>query len=280
MLSGAFLLSNQNNIDYKSFYKKTYKKIIKPALIFYALYFITSLALDVREIAVNGASYSLLLSTLMQLIIGTPAPHLWTTTVLIGIYLLTPFILKFKDILGDNKFLKFTLIYFIWACFSGNTSYNTIYWSIGTIFCYLGYFLIGYQIRIHSKKDTKKALLSFIFALVFLLLALRLQYSHTLMGLAEYMEDYQIIDSFNPLIVLASLSIFYGFSCISINLNVYKISKYTFYIYLIHAGIVKVVSLIIDKMITLQVLIYIPIVSFITLVISLVISVVLNKVLS
>ena len=70
---------------------------------------------------------------------------------------------------------------------------------------------------------------------------------HSLKGLAEADEKYSLIGNFSPLVVIVSLLIFAGFSKLNINCCFDKLSSQTFNIYLIHAGVNSILSIVVRK---------------------------------
>ena len=58
---------------------------------------------------------------------------------------------------------------------------------------------------------------------------------------------YSIVGNFNPLVVVASLLFFSGFSSLNIDINLTKLSAKTLYIYLFHAGVLDLVSRVIRR---------------------------------
>jgi len=239
MLSGAFLLSNDKNKNYKYFYRKTIISIGIPTLVFSIAYFLYREGLTIAKIILKEDSYLLVLEPIKYFIIGEPFYHMWYLYTLIGVYILLPFLIKLKDGIGEKNFKYVSWIYLIIATCSAFTSTYMLNWSISKTVCYIGFVFAGYQIRNNVKvKNNLKGIL-LIFGSVILLLGLTyIQYNHTIRGLSEADEKYTIVGNFNPIVVIASLLIFAGFSNLSIKSKVFnKLANYTFTIYLFHAGI-------------------------------------------
>ena len=98
MLSGAFILADNRNIDHKYFYKKSIKNIgITGALfcMFYVLYRIAKLMissfLHKKDIDII---ISEIISIIKSLIVGNPFGHLWYLFTLAGLYLAAPFVIR------------------------------------------------------------------------------------------------------------------------------------------------------------------------------------------
>lgn len=69
-----------------------------------------------------------------------------------------------------------------------------------------------------------------------------LECQQMLIGRADRELKYSIVGPSNPLIVLASILIFYGFTVLDVRKDLTKLSSLTFEIYLIHAGVWHFIS--------------------------------------
>lgn len=249
MLSGAFLLDDERNANYRFFYKKAISKLGIPMVLFSILYFLYAEATAGVKILLMDASPLELLIPLRDWIQGEPYYHMWYLYTMAGIYVLVPVILNVKKTVGEKVFAKITVIIFLLSVISGWTSWVDMHWNIAKVICYTGYFMLGYLIR-KKCMDRKQNGIGFLFVVLGILTGLVLtyiQYLHTLMGIAAEDEKYTLVGNFNPLIVLASVLIFAGFSKIQINWNLDKIAAQTFYIYLFHAGIWSVFTQIVFR---------------------------------
>lgn len=230
MLSGAFILENEKNIEYKRFYSKSFAKIGIPAIIFSVVYIFY---------AIPGCFFGVergIVTLLKSIIKGVPMYHMWYLYMLVGVYALAPVVLRFKNSISEKSFQKVAFIFCIWACISYWTQTRKLSWDMGQSFEYLGYFMVGYCIRkMSGPKNNLKALLMILFGLLFELCAAGLQYQQMKAGISEL--RYGIVAPYCPLIVPASILIFYGFTLLDIKKEFTKLSGLTFYIYLIHAGV-------------------------------------------
>ena len=75
---------------------------------------------------------------------------------LLGIYILIPVVIRLKMDIGDKAFAKLSWIYFLIAIASGLSTTSLLCWGLPSVVMFLGYVLIGYQIR---KKTKSKNLL-------------------------------------------------------------------------------------------------------------------------
>lgn len=98
MLSGAFILDDNRNSDYKYFYKKSFKNIGITSAIFCLLYVLYSIAkiAGVFIFKKHGVVHLLsgLISILKSDVAGKPFYHLWYLFTLIGLYLAVPFVIR------------------------------------------------------------------------------------------------------------------------------------------------------------------------------------------
>ncbi len=99
MLSGAFILADERNADYKYFYKKSFKNIGITSAIFcmlYVIYGIARLMAGVFIFKKHGTDYVLpgLISVFKNIVVGNPYYHLWYLFTLVGLYLAVPFVIR------------------------------------------------------------------------------------------------------------------------------------------------------------------------------------------
>lgn len=250
MLSGALLLSNDKNRDFRFFYRKSFINIGIPTIIFSIIYFLGSLAIAVAKIVIKGSSFTVLIKPIKSMIEGAPFYHMWYLYTLIGVYFFIPIILRVKSDISEKSFTIASWIFFVVASVSGFTSTFKLHWGVAKVICYVGYILIGYQInKSISKKNNVKGILCILLAIVLLLLQSYVQYGHTIALITEENEPYPIIGNFNPVIMLAAIFIFIGFTCLSINCDkLQRLSTDTFEIYLFHAGVWSVMSGVLFKL--------------------------------
>lgn len=233
ILSGAFIIGNKKNAEYKSFYFKAFTHIGIPMILFSGLYVLYRLpACFIGE----DRGVGLLLK---DIIIGAPMYHMWYLYMLIGVYALAPIVIRFKDSVNEKSFYKVSLIFLILASFSRWTTENIrLNWDLGQSFEYLGYFMLGYSIRkIFTDKNDRKAGLFIAIGAFFEVCTAGLEYRQMIAGITEQELKYKIVSPYCPLIVLASICIFIGFTLIDVKKEYTNLSALTFYIYLIHAGV-------------------------------------------
>lgn len=243
MLSGAFILDNERNLDYKTFYCKSFAKVGIPTIVFSFIYILYRLPFCF--IIRDDTSTLIKINTLLKdIIIGSPMYHMWYLYMLIGIYAMVPIILRFKNSITPKMFYKISFVFLVLACISRWTTESVgLNWNIGQSFEYLGYFMIGYSIRkLCHNKNNLKSCSAIILGLLIELCAAKLKYVRMIDGIPESELQYRITSPYSPLIVLSSILIFYGFSVLKINSNFSKCSNLTLYIYLIHAGVWDIIG--------------------------------------
>lgn len=234
LLSGAFILDNEHNLEYKKFYSKSFEKIGIPVIVFSLLYILCKIPFCFME-EDNG-----IIALLLDIIKGLPMYHMWYMYMLIGIYVMAPVVLRFKGSVSEKTFYKVAFTFLILASVSRWTTDKVrLSWDIGQSFEFLGYFLVGYSIRkmSRSKSNNMKAIIMIFLGIICEVCAAVLQYKQMIDGIADRDLKFQIVAPYSPLIVPASVLIFYGFTLLNIRKDMIKIGEMTFFIYLIHAGI-------------------------------------------
>ncbi|WP_255993635.1 acyltransferase [Clostridium perfringens] len=242
MISGAFLINNEKNKNFNYFMRKTINKIVVPTLIWSAIYVLYSILIQVFS-KINGENINYI-SPFIQWIKGEPYYHMWYMYMLIGLYFVTPFIIEIKDKIGKVNFIILAIILLIIGFLT--TFIGDLPWPIRFI-SYLGYFCLGDIIKNYCNKNFSYKIYLFIgISFLFLIFIFTNQIvKYNLLNNKLYFYNY-----LNPLVIIASISIFKVFTSMK-DLNCSKlisnISKHTFNIYMIHAGIINCFNLIINN---------------------------------
>ena len=148
MLSGAFILNNKENQNFKYFYKKMSRRIFLPAVVLLVLFFI----IDEIEALYTNHSYIL---PIKSIIIGNYY-NLWYLYMLFGLYLLTPFIIRVKNSVEKHIFKISGYVLLLWAIISSATSNFRLAYDIGVVFAFAAYFILG-NILYEEKKPISKS---------------------------------------------------------------------------------------------------------------------------
>lgn len=143
MLSGAFLLDDDRNSDYRYFYKKSLKKMGIPVIAFSMVYFIWS-EIEVVTGKIGTFRWTDMLRPVMNVIKGAPYYHMWYLYMLLGLYIMVPVIMKAKNDMCFSDLKKSSAILLIVCMVSYLTSTHSLKWDIGFSACFLGYFVAGY----------------------------------------------------------------------------------------------------------------------------------------
>lgn len=243
MISGAFLLDQAKNKNYRTFYYHIFRKIGIPTILFSFLYTIYYIFMAMHETKVAGLTYSsnlkgILWEPVKALLAGVPSYHMWYLYMMIGIIILTPWLIRLKDEIGEASFRKVAIVFLILAMCSNFTAHYFFRWDIGYSFTYLGYYMIGYCIRKHSSQKTNwwKASVSFVLALL-ILGGVSYVKSQEVMHIITLHLTNGVEDYYSPFIVAASLLIFYGTSQLVFVSKPMKLSSYALWIYIIHYGV-------------------------------------------
>lgn len=270
MMSGAFLLNNKNNAEYKKFYKKSFYKIGIPLIIFTILEFIISII----RVFINNGKFT---APVYKLITGNISNY-WFMFMLIGLYFLVPIIIRVKDTVSKKSYCIGSFVWLFVACISQFTSTYKVSYSFGVIFAFVGYFLIGNVIYENCKNI--KPLLVIFCLIISLLLFIFTFFFRIYTGFSLYTID-AYVNWFSPTIVIASLLLFISFANIKIKYNLSKVSSLTFIIYLFHTEVYLSIIAVINKIIPVfseYIIIYTFLVTIIAFFISSILSVIYLKI--
>lgn len=285
MIAGRYALSDDRNENLKKYYKKIFKRIYIPTIIWSILYVSYNFLLKILIIFIKGKEVDLL-SPIKDFILGRPFYHMWYLYMMIGVYLLVPFLIKFKKKYGENKFLKLGII-FIFVGFGiillekylGKINfyerddifrYLKYYWSFSqfSFVNFIGYFILGYSLK-DKKIDTKKSLLIYLFSLSSLLL------------IVEKTKNLFYYNNNFIFVIIGAISLYLFFNNLKVNYDFSKLEKHTFNIYLVHAGIISVITLFLTEILNYEPnpIWYIPFAIILVFILSLIFSIILENIL-
>lgn len=131
MLSGAFLLADSRNRQFRYFYRKKFKNIGVPAIVFSLLYLLYSEAERIANIALGRGGIEELLPPVLALLRGNPLYHMWYLYAIAGVYLLVPVVIRLKDEIGERRFATVSWLFLLFAVPSGWTSTFILSWGAG-----------------------------------------------------------------------------------------------------------------------------------------------------
>jgi surface polysaccharide O-acyltransferase-like enzyme len=233
IISGYFVLNNSRNTDIEVFYKKSFFNIVVPVLV-YSLFYVAFSFYKVKvfhEGSIKDIIYSLAM--------GKPYYHLWYMYMLIGLYLLVPFVIKAFDGYGD-KVILYASGYFLAMAAISSVWYYIFevkkFWPLDFV-TYLGYFIFGmYLARVPKPASRFLSLSVYVFSSVCIIVLSTKTYN--IAANHSYFFSYVSVLS-----IISSISFFNFIRSLKINASsiLSFLSKYSFRVYLIHAFFLEVI---------------------------------------
>lgn len=235
MLSGAFILNNEKNADYKHFYAKSFYKIGIPLVIILILSFLIA---EMKAI-IGGRD---LLNPVFELLSGN-LNNCWFMFMLVGLYFLVPIIIRIKKSISNRSYIIGSFIWLFVVMISQLTSTYSVSWAFGIIFSFVGYFLVGNVIYENMSRIKFKGLY-FIFAVICYVILFIYRGRG---GYTDYCLD-PYLNCFSPMMLIASVCVFIGFGGIKINIDLSRLSGYTYVLYLLHTNVYIVLYVLTRRM--------------------------------
>ncbi len=245
MISGAFILPDSENKDFKLFYRKSLLHIGIPTLSVSALYvcyniiklyYHKSIGMEISD---TPAKY------FEEWFRGEPFYHLWYMYMLTGIYLLVPLLIRIRESVDFEIWKRIASVSLASSVILWSTSSFKVHWGIEGS-AYLGYFLMGDVLRTYFDSHEKKKASGRIWTGFFILLLYCIFREYlTRNGMQKYL--FSFMGNFHPLVMVASIFVFAGFSNLKIKRNWHKIAEKSFYMYLLHAGVIDVMYIILPE---------------------------------
>lgn len=142
MLSGALLLDPTRSESPSDFYRRRFLRVGVP-LLFWSLFYALSRA------AANGFSVEAMADVGARLAHGRPAYHMYFLFVIVGLYLLTPYLRFAIQGLSQAELRNawVGLIVLAWAAGLLNVAYGHELVVLTEFIPYLGYYIAGYELR-------------------------------------------------------------------------------------------------------------------------------------
>lgn len=240
MISGAFLLKNQRNLEWRAFYNKSWNKLGIPLLQVSVIYVLYYYARNVVYIILNMPQKANWIEPLYHWMIGMPGKHLWYMYMLILLYILVPWLIRVKNELTPKQWKILGIVLACMGIISQKTSWYTINWGLDSI-RYVGYLLLG-NIIYESVESGKSS-----FSILFLIFGIS---GFALLGpLYYYIRQHsyeKLYDIGNPLsfyVVAFSVVLFIGITgCPQVK---YGVSQYIvdrmYYVYLLQELVKKLI---------------------------------------
>ena len=163
---------------------------------------------------------------------------MWYLFMIIGLYLITPILNNSIYYISRNTLWTVALLLLLFGMINSsydqimNNKVSFILWFVN----YLGYFILGYLIK-DSKRRFSFLVLSSAYIICSILIAVLSMYT-----LKQY-DNLYFYGYLSPLVIIGSLSFYKLFHQLKLKENIFsKISYLSLGIYLIHAGVLSVLT--------------------------------------
>lgn len=227
MMSGAFLLDEDRNINFSYFYKRNLAKMIRCYITIVIFLFIYTCICAYRF-----DQFYQITVFIKNLLKGMPAGVLWYMTVLVMIYLAVPLLvyLRIQIKLGQFAIVAVGILIIGMVCEVD----PTVYYSVGQL-KYVSYFMLGYVIKKYLCKVCVKlpqisAWGGYCILAIAALGGLFYIYGMYHWGFPSY---YAVWTYFSIFLVPYSILVFIGFGLLKVKHSIY-LAQYTFPIYCVH----------------------------------------------
>ncbi|MBK9454944.1 MAG: acyltransferase family protein [Bacteroidetes bacterium] len=162
MISGALLLSKEES--YPSFFKKRFVRVLLP-LVFWTIVYEIKIIADHHYLK-GGVEWSTLYSVMKNPFTGPVYDHLWFLYMIVGMYLVTPFLRRIIPVLRKQD-LYYLLGLWVFSNVFLPLVYNYTTFKLGlsipVVTSYLGFYVLGYYLMQYqfNAKQIKIAWITF-----------------------------------------------------------------------------------------------------------------------
>ena len=237
-------INKRTNVNGQSYIKSRLNKIAKPTIFFALIYACYDVAVNI----IKSSSFDIQMLEPFLKIIVNPYHHLWYAYMITCMYLIVPYLISLLSQIGRYKFRHFSLMMIILGMIMDYTC--QLSWPVLFI-KYLGYFCMGWTIKdfIDTNPEMKK-IHFFRYGLLFLFF-LFVEYE---LRDAFALEDVSYFGgNFDILVILSSMLIYAHFCKSKIEIKkvlpfLEKVSQMSFYIYLMHYGVLLGVDNILEAL--------------------------------
>ncbi|MDO4557119.1 MAG: acyltransferase family protein, partial [Lachnospiraceae bacterium] len=137
MISGRFLLANKRNCDYGYFFNKVFAKSLIPVFVISIVGVCYS---ELNCLLLHASSY---ITPIVNWALGRPFYHLWYVYTLLGIYLLIPSIVNFKNSMTRKQYNIIGLLWFVASIVSCLFCDFQLAWGVHTVACFASWMVLG-----------------------------------------------------------------------------------------------------------------------------------------
>lgn len=249
MMSGAFVLAVPENAHAGAFYRKSWHRIVLPTLLWSIAYVACKYVFVDLSLA-KGYQVDVW-QPLKDWLAGIPYYHLWYLYMILGMYALVPLLIRLKNNMSASGFLWFGLI----SCLLGVFVDRVIpmWWPLQFL-QYLGFFVMGYVIRSELRNGGLPANMGRWFrwrsrtCMLWSLFSVLIAYAIVDAGVrAQWPYALWWFSNQSPVIMISALACFLAFANmqttgwpIRLKNLIERIAAQSFFIYLVHAGILHV----------------------------------------
>lgn len=242
MLSGAFLLLDDRNRELGYFYRKSFRKLGVPTLVFSALYVAYAYAVLLGKVYMkHTAGAEQLWEPVKLWLQGVPYFHMWFMYMLVGLYAAAPFLVRLRSRLGERQWFAAGAV-----CLTAGMALSK--WAAPAWYfqwtLYAGYFMLGAAIRRHFRKKGRNAFENVYLTAGLAVLAAAAWLFHLKLW-RNILPGYEVIHPLSGLVALSSVLVFAGLAGRRVTIDLGAHSGLTFYIYLFHGGVLSFLDILI-----------------------------------
>lgn len=242
MLSGAFLLLDDRNQELGYFYRKSFRKLGIPTLVFSALYVAYAYAVLFGKIYIkHTAGAEQIWEPVKLWLAGVPYFHMWFMYMLLGLYAAAPFLIRLRCRLGERQWFAAGMVCL--AAGMALSKWTVLPWYFQWT-VYVGYFMLGASNRRHFRKKGRNPLGNVYLAVGLAVLGVAAWLFHLKLWY-RLLPGYEVIHPLSGLVALSSILVFAGFAGRNVTVDLGAHSGLTFYIYLFHGGVLSFLDLLI-----------------------------------
>lgn len=246
-LSGAFIIKASSTKDYKTFYRRTWKKVVIPTIVFSLFYIFFEAILSCVKNPGEGNLFAAFLKALLGKcvmgVMGFPAVHMWYMFMLMILYLLAPFVVLAREYMGEQHFVKAAFVLWVLGAVDAVSHQTRVSWSLGYTADLLGIFMLGYVFHewaLKRRGNTK--------------LGIGLITGGCALIAVEYLiwlmtRNFDLMSQLfqqrphNPFLSMGALLCIAGFTILEIKCNVGTLSLLTLWVYIVHPAVMEIVFL-------------------------------------